>query len=43
MIDALVKLSGSIFVAGVGLLALILSLLAIAIIVSTVNDYIKQK
>ncbi len=42
MIDALVKISGSIFVAGIGLLAFIAGILALFIIIKTVKEYMED-
>ena len=42
MIDAIVKISGSIFVAGIGLVGIIMGVLAIAVIIYTIKDYINK-
>lgn len=42
MIEAIVKLSGSIFIAGLGLIMFVIGVIALVVITYTIIDYIKS-
>ncbi len=42
MIEALIKISGSIFIAGVGLLSFLAGILALFIIIKTIKEYMDE-